>query len=102
MSGSLPDSPAFRERRERTISLLCEHFAQDRITLDEFETRLDLAHKALAPRAADELLADIDAPEPATANPAQTTVAMPGSQDDTRLVLALDAGERRQSSPART
>ena len=35
-----------RERREHTIDALCRHFANDALTVDEFERRVDLAHRA--------------------------------------------------------
>jgi hypothetical protein len=94
----LPDSPALRERRERTITALCDHFAQDRLTLDEFETRLDLAHKAVQVAQLDTLLADIRAPE-ASAVP-EPPRYLPSSQgaDDTRLIFALMGGAERRGN----
>jgi hypothetical protein len=103
MSGSLPESFALRERRELTISALCEHFAQDRLTLEEFETRLDLAHKALVPADLERLVADITIPATASAAAPQPYVASGPAADDTRLVLALMGGADRRGNwrPAR-
>lgn len=35
--------------RQRVVDALCEHFADDRLEVDEFERRLDRAHAASAP-----------------------------------------------------
>ena len=40
----LPAVP-LQSQREQTIAALCEHFSRDNLTLDEFERRLDLAHR---------------------------------------------------------
>jgi hypothetical protein len=101
MSGSLPESPALRERRERTISALCDHFAQDRLSLEEFETRLDLAHKAIQPVDLENLLADIRIPESAAhmdvqpRRDAPEAIGEPGG-DDTRLIIGIMGGAERR------
>jgi hypothetical protein len=96
----LPDSPAVRERRERTITALCDHFAQDRLTLDELETRLDLAHKAVQVSELDALLADISTAAPATPALPEPQRYIPSSQgeDDTRLIFALMGGAERRGN----
>jgi hypothetical protein len=64
--------PVPGDHRQRTIDALCAHFAADRLDVEEFERRLDLAHRA---RGAGELAAllqdlpggaDAAAPAPAT------------------------------------
>ncbi len=102
MSGSLPESVGLRERRERTIASLCDHFAQDRLTLDEFETRLDLAHKALAQPQLDALIADIHVAEPvrSAAPQTHTQVAPPraAGEDDDRFILSVMSGNERRGN----
>jgi hypothetical protein len=65
-----PGSPSPRERRafsgaerQRVIDALCEHYAQDRLELGEFERRLDRANRVTAPSELAELLADLPALE---------------------------------------
>ncbi|MGQ0815479.1 MAG: DUF1707 domain-containing protein, partial [Gemmatimonadota bacterium] len=48
-----------RAQRDRTISALCDHFSNDRLTVEEFEQRLDIAHRALTIAALYALLADL-------------------------------------------
>lgn len=43
-STGLPAVP-LQARREQTIATLCEHFSKDNLTLEEFERRLDAAHR---------------------------------------------------------
>ncbi|HSJ10152.1 MAG TPA: DUF1707 domain-containing protein [Longimicrobiales bacterium] len=60
---------ALRQHRDRTIALLCQHFAGDRLDMAELESRLDRAHKALTVPDLDALVSDLTvaAPErPAT------------------------------------
>lgn len=96
----LPESPALRERRERTIQALCEHFAQDRLSLEEFETRLDLAHRAVQPVQLENLLADISIPQTTALAPEARprTVASSQAGDDTRLVFAMMGGAERRGN----
>ncbi|MEO5510222.1 MAG: DUF1707 domain-containing protein [Longimicrobiales bacterium] len=98
MSGSLPESPGLRELRERTIASLCDHFAQDRLTLDEFETRLDLAHKAVVPDEFRRLLADIHVPDAPALAPIPAYVPASDGGDDSRLVLSLMSGVTRRGN----
>jgi hypothetical protein len=45
-------------QRARVVARLEDHFAHDRLEMDEFERRVDLAERASAPAQLDELLAD--------------------------------------------
>lgn len=47
--------------RQRVIDALCEHFADDRLGLEEFERRLDRAHEAGGPNELEGLLDDLPA-----------------------------------------
>ena len=62
-------APSLGEARERVIQLLSEHFANDRLSLDELESRMELAYKATTPaelaRLTNDLPAAAEAPLPA-------------------------------------
>src|SRR5687768_10677883 len=99
MPESLPELPALRERRERTIAALCEHFAQDRLSLEEFESRLDLAHKAIQPAELEHLLSDIRiADSAATTDVARSSLPPQrvDPSDDTRLIIGIMGGAERR------
>jgi hypothetical protein len=55
--------------RERTIALLSQHFAQDNLSMDDFEKRVELAYRAASVPALRELTRDL-APEAAASVPA--------------------------------
>lgn len=74
--GDLPSA------RQRTIDILCQQFAEDRITVAEFERRVDLANQAISPEDLRNLLADL--------LPSQVPAPMPA--DQTRV--APRVGER--------
>ena len=98
MSSSLPESPALRERRERTISALCDHFASDRLTLDDFESRLDQAHQARVPAELDALVADIEPLPPAQSATARTPATAASMLQDNRLIIAIMGGAERRGN----
>lgn len=98
MSQLPSDTPALRERRERTITALCDHFAHDRITLEEFETRLDLSHKAVALEQLEGLVSDIRAQESATLPAVQKNLPSSPTGDDTRLIFAMMGGAERRGN----
>lgn len=56
--------PALKERREIAINTLIAHFADDRLSVEEFESRLDLAHRALTAAELEALVADLPAIHP--------------------------------------
>jgi len=58
--------PTLAEKREKTIQLLIDSFASDRLSVEDFETRLDQAHRALDAGTLDSLIRDL----PAIAAPA--------------------------------
>jgi hypothetical protein len=66
--------PALKERREVAINALIAHFADDRLSVEELESRLDLAHRAVSAAELEALVADLPATQPdpsPTAAPAQ-------------------------------
>lgn len=52
------------EVRQATIDRLCERFAEDGLTMPDFERRLDLAHRATTTRQLASLVADFPAARP--------------------------------------
>lgn len=86
----VPGVKASQDTRQRTIDALCEHFASDSISLDEFEVRVDAAHRA-------ETLADLrkllsDLPSPNTA----VSATAPGSDPSPVPVQAIGREVARQ------
>ena len=60
-------TPAGEATRQKAIDALCEAFAEDRIPVDEFERRVELAHRAESTQELRQLLAGLPgAPVPAT------------------------------------
>jgi len=95
---------ALKEHRDRTITALCQHFANDRLTVEEFEQRLDVANRAGAVSDLDALLSDL----PATTSPAPAAMpfaAAPTShiRDQQTLVAIMGGVERKgRWQPARS
>lgn len=106
---------ASQETRQRIIDALCEHFAADTITLDEFEARVDAAHRADTIDDLRRLLADLPAPgtdvvraagstAPAAAEPPiRRQVARPELVRDNQVVVGIFGGPSRKGDwiPAR-
>lgn len=60
-------TPAGEATRQKAIDALCEAFAEDRIPVDEFERRVELAHRAETTQELRQLLSGLPgAPVPAT------------------------------------
>lgn len=72
-SAGLPAVP-LQARREQTIAALCEHFSRDHLTLEEFEHRLDAAHRVQTMPELVGLLQDLPA-MPANASPSASTTS---------------------------
>jgi hypothetical protein len=100
----MPDSrplpaPALNERREQTIRSLISHFSQDRLTVEQFEHRLDLAHLATTSSDLDVLVADLPsetAPVPAPSAPKLPTTADPESVRKRDLLAGIMGGVERR------
>ena len=99
-----------KQHRERTIVLLCDHFAHDRLEVEEFEQRLDRAHRATTPAELSALLTDLPAPAaPATpTSPSRDalnrgTRAVAEAVRESRTLLAIMGGVERKGrwTPAR-
>jgi len=100
----MPSSPPPEQRpvlsladeRERVIQQLSDHFANDRLSLEELETRMALAYKASSSADLQRLTADLPsvaaAPVPAPL-PAEELAAM--APDRERLVSVMSETRRR-------
>ena len=87
-----PEQPgsiqALERERERVVTLLSRHFANDRLDMDELETRLELAYRAQSVAEVRTLVADLpesDAPSGAAA----VRPAPPPSQSVRRRMLSI-------------
>jgi hypothetical protein len=97
--------------RQVTIDALCEHFANDAIPVEEFERRVDAAHKASSVEGLKELLRDLpggNLPVPASGSPAPAPRPRPGvaasvHQKENGFVVAVLGGAVRKGrwTPAR-
>lgn len=89
---------AVKLKREQTIAALCDHFANDRLTIEEFERRLDVATRAVTLPELETLVADLT---PASMTPGEAPVAQPASaparhlRTDQTLVAIMGGVERR-------
>jgi hypothetical protein len=99
---------ALELRRERVVDLLCRHVATDALSLDEFERRVDHAHRALSLAALDALVADLPAIGAAGATPGTHTSqhlrTQPGvERRESQVMVAIMSGTTRKGPwvPAR-
>lgn len=113
MSQQHEGSPALPNARQVTIEALCEHFANDVMEVEEFERRVDAAHKASTSDELKELLRDLPGGDlPAVA---ERSAAAPASRpnyrvtdaahvDENKVVVAILGGAVRKGTwtPART
>ena len=112
MTADRPDSgPApSRTRRDDTIQALSTAFAQDELSVEEFERRVDIAHRASAPAELDALLSDLKVSLPVPAKSAPTpaapktpAAALPAEIRDQQTLVAIMGGVERKGAwvPAR-
>jgi hypothetical protein len=97
--------------RKSVIDALSDHFADDRLTVEEFERRLDLAHQAQSTAELDELLADLPTAPNSLARRAASLAARSGGHEvadpdrvkDREIVVAVMGGNGRRGrwAPAR-
>lgn len=103
MSGdNKPALVALRRRRDQVIEALSEHFANDALSVEEFEERLELAHRATALEQLELLLEDLEVPEKGQAARETSGDADPGSQAlavvEERALPAVIPEEKRVKS----
>ena len=99
-----PGGGGLSDTRQQAIDALCEHFANDAISVEEFERRVDLAHKAESSADLRKLLQDLpsgDLPirredmSPAAPPRAEATVPASRVKERGYMVAALGGVERK-------
>ncbi len=89
---SSPEHPtsmqALERERERVVTLLSRHFANDRLDMEDLETRLELAYRAQSVAEVRALVSDLPDPD-APASPAAVRPAPPPSQSVRRRMLSI-------------
>lgn len=104
MSHSGNQTPAPLElRRERVVALLCQQVAADAMTLEEFERRVDVAHRASTLAALDAVVRDLAVTPAAAPAPARPQPAEPLGRRESQMMVAIMGGvtRRGQWTPAR-
>jgi len=90
--------------RQQTIDALCEHFATDALSVEEFERRVEMAHKAESDADLRKLLMDLPAgdlpirrDEVSLIHPARAEATVPASRVKEKgfMVAALGGVERK-------
>lgn len=92
MSAGPPARRPAPEEVERTVRTLSAHFARDRLTVEEFEGRLDRVYAATSPAELEAVVSDL--PELADPEPPAPVPEPP----ERGLVLALLGGQERGGS----
>lgn len=97
MAQSGPDHPVvpLERERERTIQLLSQHFANDNLSLDELESRLERVYRAASVPALRELTKDL--PTDAVEAQERRAVAVPDAfaPESDRIVSIMAETKRR-------
>ena len=83
---------ALEAARERTIRVLTDRFADDTLSLDEFEARLDRMYKASTPAELDTLLGEVEARQP---RPVGLDAAAHYGPSVPRRILAIMSNTKR-------
>jgi hypothetical protein len=96
-SGPDPLTASLQGERERTIALLGEHFAQDNLSLDELERRIERAYRAQDLSSLRELMQDLPSAESAVAPRAAPAIASPDIYplEEGRVVSIMSNTRRR-------
>ncbi|MHB1863016.1 MAG: DUF1707 SHOCT-like domain-containing protein [Gemmatimonadaceae bacterium] len=95
---TLPGQPSFQaleQERERVITLLSRHFANDSLSIEELETRLELVYRAASVAEIRALASDLPAVEGAPATPAARPAPAPSQFVRSRMVSVLSSRVRR-------
>jgi len=99
--------PTLAERREKTIQLLIDSFASDRLAVEDFEARLDQAHRATDLASLEKLTSDLPAvvpgetPAKSSDLPARTPAsrparALPEDVREHQFMVAIMGGHERK------
>jgi hypothetical protein len=103
--------PALPDQRQATVDALVRHYAADHITVDEFERRVDVAHRTHDLQELARLTADLPAvrPEPTAPMPEADRLILRGARAvadavrDSQTLVAIMGGVERRGvwTPAR-
>lgn len=99
--------PTLAEKREKTIQLLIDSFASDRLTVEDYESRLDLVNKATEITALEKIVEDLPSATgpgvPATAPAPLATPARLENIRESQFLAAVMGGVERKGgwTPAR-
>ncbi len=104
-------SPALQQRRQTAIDALVRHYAADHITVEEFEQRVDVAHRTQDPAELARLTADLPALQATTQPPLpeadrlilRGAQALAGAVRESQTLIAIMGGVERRGlwTPAR-
>lgn len=99
-----PSTPG-ASRRDETIQALCDHFARDVLSLEEFERRVELAHRVDTAAELQALVSDLPAspPVPVQPEPVPAPRPLPTEIRPSQTLVAVMGGVERKGSwvPAR-
>ena len=93
--GQPPSLQALEQERERVITLLSRHFANDNLSIEELETRLEMVYRAASVAEIRALASDLPAIEGAPATPATRPAPAPSQIVHSRMVSVLSSRVRR-------
>jgi uncharacterized protein DUF1707/cell wall-active antibiotic response 4TMS protein YvqF len=85
--------PSLADERERIIQQLSEHFANDRLSMDELESRLELVYKAANLDELRRLTADL--PAPTAVAPVVDAEIVAAAPDRDRVVAIMSETKRK-------
>lgn len=80
--------------RQKAVDALCEHFAEDRLSVEEFERRLDRAHRAESAEELRKLLLDL----PSADLPVPSGSTSAGEVDVARAKASVPASRAKERS----
>lgn len=90
-----PALASLAAEREQIIAVLSDGFSRDMLDMDEFEARMDRAHRASSREELQALVADLE-PKPATALVPQAATALAVDRPDKRRLIAILGGIERK------
>lgn len=98
--GPLPAPATLIAQRDRTINALVDHFAHDRLTVEDFEQRLDVANRALTLPDLAALLVDMPALAPELAvTPNTPSYPAPRAHiRENQVIAAIMGGAERRGN----
>ena len=91
---SEPGQPASDRGREQAVDRLCEAFADDALAVEEFEMRIEMAHRAETAEQLRVLLADLPASNSKAVTPADRTANRPAPLPSVDRLEGLHVPER--------